>query len=157
MASERARELSILQSTSQGVHVALLKSRRSHVRTRGIGLVPAQSVWTPRESLFEEAPLENAASKPQTVKNNGTRSANASDTVPPQLWSEPDSDWKLAVSSSPDLISRSKKALVWGTRVHGEQRVITLHPVASGCFTKPDTGGQGGGRSGVGEHGNKRQ
>lgn len=37
---------------------------------------------------------------------------------------------------------QSKKALVWGTRVHGEQRVIMLHPVASGCFTKPDTGGQ---------------
>lgn len=43
---------------------------------------------------------------------------------------------------------QSKKALVWGTRVHGEQRVIMLHPVASGCFTKPDTGGQGeGGRA----------
>lgn len=45
---------------------------------------------------------------------------------------------------------QSKKARVWGTRVHGEQRVIMLHPVASGCFTKPDTGGQGGGRKGGG-------
>lgn len=31
--------LAFLQSTSQGVHVASLKSRRSHVRTRGRGLV----------------------------------------------------------------------------------------------------------------------
>ena len=37
---------------------------------------------------------------------------------------------------------QSKKALVWGTRVHSKQRVIMLHPVASGCFTEPDTGGQ---------------
>lgn len=29
-----------------------------------------------------------------------------------------------------------------GTRVHSKRRVITLHPVASVCFTKPDTGGQ---------------
>lgn len=35
-----------------------------------------------------------------------------------------------------------RKLLFGGTRVHGEQRVIMLHPVAPGCFTKPDTGGQ---------------
>lgn len=37
---------------------------------------------------------------------------------------------------------QSMKTLVWGTRVHAEQRVIMLHPLASGCFAKPDTGGQ---------------
>lgn len=35
-----------------------------------------------------------------------------------------------------------KGSVCLGTRVRGEQRVITLHPVAPGCFTKPDTGGQ---------------
>lgn len=40
-----------------------------------------------------------------------------------------------------------RKRLFWGTRVRGKQRVIMLHPVASGYFTKPDTGGQEGGRA----------
>lgn len=66
--SERAWDPRILQSTSQGVHVASLKSRRSHVRTRGRGLVPAQSAWTPRALRFEEVPLENTGIKPQTAK-----------------------------------------------------------------------------------------
>lgn len=57
-----------LQSTSEAVHVASLKSRRSHVRTRGRGLVPAQSVWTPRVLFFEEVALENTGISPKPVK-----------------------------------------------------------------------------------------
>lgn len=34
------------------------------------------------------------------------------------------------------------KTLVWGTRVHAKQRVIMIHSVASGRFTKSDMGGQ---------------
>ena len=32
--------------------------------------------------------------------------------------------------------------MFWGARVHGEQRVIMLLPVAPGRFTQADTGGQ---------------
>lgn len=100
---ERVRVLPILQSTSQGVHVASLKSRRSHVRTRGRGLVPAQRARTPRALLFVETPLENTRVKPGTVKamdaqdSHGTQtlcrthSATASEMVPaapPPLGSE---------------------------------------------------------------------
>lgn len=66
--SEFKEPPSLLQSTSEAVHVASLKSRRSHVRTRGRGLVPAQSVWTPRVLFFEEVPLENTGISLKPVK-----------------------------------------------------------------------------------------
>lgn len=66
--SEFKEPPSVLQSTSEAVHVASLKSRRSHVRTRGRGLVLAQSVWTPRVLFFEEVPLENTGISLKPVK-----------------------------------------------------------------------------------------
>lgn len=66
--SEFKEPPSLIQSTSEAVHVASLKSRRSHVRTRGRGLVPAQSVGTPRELIFEEVPLENTGIGLKPVK-----------------------------------------------------------------------------------------
>lgn len=53
--------LAFLQCTSQGVHVASLKSRRSHVRTRGRGLVfnskPPPPLPPPPHTLLAYYPL----------------------------------------------------------------------------------------------------
>lgn len=66
------------------------------------------------------------------------------------------SGWHRRRTATVCLRLQSKEALVWGARVHGEQRVIMLHPVASGRFTKPDMGGQACQANRGGEHGNKR-